>query len=809
MPEMTSSRSPGGWRARAPALQTALPAGTRLDDFVIERLLDDDGVCLRYLATDLGPSRTVVLEEYLPSAIAARAADGVGVLVHRDAPADAFERGLQAFVEEARVLARCDHPSLLRYHRLVRTHGTVYRDRPWHAGTPLSILRDSMPAPPDAQALAALREALLGALAALHAQGAVHGHVRPETILLLDADDSPMLLGFDAARHALVAAGVVESGPSRSPYAAPETGPLEASAAVGAIGPWTDLHALALVLRYCLEGHPPAPVGAGRVPTAAVLADVAVRHPGLGYDDAFAAALDWALAPRPADRPASVAAWRAAFAGPAGRGSSASADVVAALAERLGDDEPTITEPLPSLSRDAYAAPSSPALAPPAPSSLAPPPVMASPGRGAGPASPWPVMGERSPDHRGAEAHTVAYGPPTMPLPDRADAGRPLAPTAAGDPAMPLAPPAPGDAAAWPAPWVSDVAAGSGVAPEGPAGGPAAGPPTGASTGASDRVNEGATGGAADAAAETAALHANIRAMLDRAIADAAIPTPPHAVEPPLRRDPVFDAVPDRGLGREPRMADDAPRGSRVGQWAVALLLVAGVGAGGWMLGSQEATGDWLQAMARAAGLSKAVPAVAPGEELLDDARNASASRSASASGGQVVAQPAPMALPTEPTAAGTARPPVDLPSAMPPVPTTTGSAGGPADDPAPPTSPPATATPAPTTAAPAPAPTAAPPEAGAPSEEASPDAPGTVPPAAAGPSERRVTPRDASAAPRRVGNSERSAESASRTPASPRAVCGSRTDFALYRCMQTQCRRSEFEDHAQCQRLRATDEVD
>jgi non-specific serine/threonine protein kinase len=49
----------------------------------------------------------------------------------------------------------------------------------------------------------------------------------------------------------------------------------------------------------------------------------------------------------------------------------------------------------------------------------------------------------------------------------------------------------------------------------------------------------------------------------------------------------------------------------------------------------------------------------------------------------------------------------------------------------------------------------------------------------------------------------------AERAPASPREVCGPRTQFSLYRCMKTQCSQRRWASHAQCQRLRTTDSVD
>jgi hypothetical protein len=54
-----------------------------------------------------------------------------------------------------------------------------------------------------------------------------------------------------------------------------------------------------------------------------------------------------------------------------------------------------------------------------------------------------------------------------------------------------------------------------------------------------------------------------------------------------------------------------------------------------------------------------------------------------------------------------------------------------------------------------------------------------------------------------------RAQQHVARAPASPREACGPRTQFSLYRCMQTQCSQRRWASHAQCQRLRTTDSVD
>jgi hypothetical protein len=44
---------------------------------------------------------------------------------------------------------------------------------------------------------------------------------------------------------------------------------------------------------------------------------------------------------------------------------------------------------------------------------------------------------------------------------------------------------------------------------------------------------------------------------------------------------------------------------------------------------------------------------------------------------------------------------------------------------------------------------------------------------------------------------------------ATPRAACGNRTEFALYRCMKVECQRPRWAKHAECERLRETDLVE
>jgi len=97
---------------------------------------------------------------------------------------------------------------------------------------------------------------------------------------------------------------------------------------------------------------------------------------------------------------------------------------------------------------------------------------------------------------------------------------------------------------------------------------------------------------------------------------------------------------------------------------------------------------------------------------------------------------------------------------------------------------------PAPAAPAPAPVPPPPPPVAAAPAPE-----PAPPPPA-------RETPKATKAAPaRKVAAAEPDPEPPA--PNNPRAACGSRTNFALFRCMETQCGTARFSRHPQCVEFR------
>jgi len=294
---------------RAP--ERALPATTRLDEFEIERVLAQSSFAVVYRAYDHALKLHVAIKEYLPDALALRSAETQVVLRART-HAERFELGLQAFIDEAQTLARCDHAALLRILRILQRHGTAYRVMRYCPGPTLLAHRRELAATPDARALRTWLDALLGALDALHEEGCVHAAVAPGNILLLPGD-RPVLLDFEAVPTALI------SDRTQSMMAALEPcfEPVEQRAPTGdmAMGPWTDLYALAATLHFCISGQLPAPPSDTAATQAferlsAVWRRLSLAQPELGEAPHWLNALDACLQDAPAQRPQSVAQLR-------------------------------------------------------------------------------------------------------------------------------------------------------------------------------------------------------------------------------------------------------------------------------------------------------------------------------------------------------------------------------------------------------------------------------------------------------------------------------------------------------------------
>lgn len=296
---------------RAPAaVQDALPAGARLAEFEVIRVLGIGGFGIVYLALDHALLRYVAIKEYMPFALAARGA-GTLITIRSASHAETFALGLQSFINEARLLAGFDHPSLVKVHRFWEAHGTAYMVMQYYPGRTLKDERRAMQRAPDEVWLRGVVDPLLGALELLHCDGVYHRDIAPDNILLLP-DGRPVLLDFGAARRV-----IGNHTQTLTAILKPNFAPIEQYADVAGMrqGPWTDLYALGAVIRFMITAQAPTPAAARAVQDDMGALSAPDQALPLGMSSTFLAAIDWALAVRPQDRPQSVQALHDALNG--------------------------------------------------------------------------------------------------------------------------------------------------------------------------------------------------------------------------------------------------------------------------------------------------------------------------------------------------------------------------------------------------------------------------------------------------------------------------------------------------------------
>ncbi len=285
----------------------ALPAGTRFGEFEILRVLGVGGFGIVYLARDHSLERDVALKEYMPASLAARGA-GPQITVRSSSFAETYAIGLRSFINEARLLARFDHPSLVKVYRFWEDNATAYMVMPYLQGTTLRDMRRAISHPPDEVWIRSALMPILSALELLHREGVYHRDIAPDNILL-PPDGPPVLLDFGAARRV-----ISDRTQSLTAILKPSYAPIEQYAEMTQLrqGPWTDLYALGAVIHYLLFGVPPAPATARAVQDDV---DAIERRTVPGVSPRFVEAMSWMLAIRPNGRPQSVEQLRAVLDG--------------------------------------------------------------------------------------------------------------------------------------------------------------------------------------------------------------------------------------------------------------------------------------------------------------------------------------------------------------------------------------------------------------------------------------------------------------------------------------------------------------
>ncbi len=315
MAQPTTPSKSGARRANA------LPSACLLDEYRIDSILGAGGFGVTYKALDTHLETWVAIKEYFPVEWSFRDADGVTVHPNTQGETSGPEGqlsdylwGLERFLDEARVLARVQHPYVVRVKRYFRAHGTAYIVMEYEEGEPLSaVLRDGETLGEDE--VRGLLEDVLPALQAVHEQGYLHRDIKPSNLYVRSSDHRVILIDFGAAREAVGRHSKSVTSLVTPGYSPPE----QYTTRNDRYGTWTDIYALGAVLYRCITG---------RTPTEAaerLLDDTLEPATKVGagrYSTNLLEVIDRALAVRPEQRFLTVADMQAALAGPQDENSS-------------------------------------------------------------------------------------------------------------------------------------------------------------------------------------------------------------------------------------------------------------------------------------------------------------------------------------------------------------------------------------------------------------------------------------------------------------------------------------------------------
>ncbi|MBR9910608.1 MAG: serine/threonine protein kinase [Gammaproteobacteria bacterium] len=283
-----------------------LAPGTRVGPVVLEKAIDRGGYGIVYKGVH-DKYGIVAIKEFFPRLVASRSRTGDQIVHSGSAKdAEAFEKGLQKFLEEGRTLEKIEHPNVVKFHEAIEANGTAYLVMALIVGDKLSDFMVQKREKIDKEFTARLASDVASALDALHSEGLIHRDVAPDNILIENTTLRPVLIDFGGAKQVVSGHSMSSDSSLVKPgFSPPEQYPKGDVRGLER-GPWSDLYGFSAVLYNLITGEEPQ--------DAVTRMDSDLQTPAVkaGVNSAersLLKAIDWGLKPTPQERPRTVAAW--------------------------------------------------------------------------------------------------------------------------------------------------------------------------------------------------------------------------------------------------------------------------------------------------------------------------------------------------------------------------------------------------------------------------------------------------------------------------------------------------------------------
>jgi len=232
-----------------PSVSLSLPLGTKLlgGKYSVGKVLGQGGFGITYMGADTILSRPVAIKELFPEGCQR---NGTTVQPTRITPSD-FSYMKQRFLDEARLLASLNHPSIVRVYDFFEENNTAYMVMEFLRGKSLAKLVEERGGALGEQEAVGYILKVCEALDVVHKAGYLHRDIKPDNIIVCE-DGRVVLIDFGAAR-----AHMAGKTGRMTVILTPGYAPLEQYAEQAKWGAYTDIYALGATLYFLLTGEVP------------------------------------------------------------------------------------------------------------------------------------------------------------------------------------------------------------------------------------------------------------------------------------------------------------------------------------------------------------------------------------------------------------------------------------------------------------------------------------------------------------------------------------------------------------------------
>jgi serine/threonine protein kinase len=317
-------------------LRGCLPPGTLLlhGNYQLEYPLGRGGFGITYRALDRNLQRPVAIKEFFPQDYAVREYT-TGCLRPNTQKQGVYQRGLERFIREGRLLAGLDHSGIVKVYNAFQERDTAYLVMELIDGI---TLRDELNRQPGRklplQHTVEIVTKLVTALDCLHQQNIYHLDLSPDNVMLA-ARGRTILIDFGASRQGM---GGQTTQAYKEAYAPPEV--LNGQG----MGAESDVFELGMMLWELLTGDRP-PSAISRL--TSVVADGRDTWRPIGLDEPWAGLVSGAIRLKQQERPQRVLAWW-----PYSKENTANEEIITVYPDRSVatlDRAPTIEDTLPQV----------------------------------------------------------------------------------------------------------------------------------------------------------------------------------------------------------------------------------------------------------------------------------------------------------------------------------------------------------------------------------------------------------------------------------------------------------------------------